>query len=156
MAHPLLVVIIKYVPMFFLLGKIYKINKMKTLNRLMTNICSDKLAESRDFYVKLFDFQVDFDSDWFVHLISKDKQLELGIIARTNQIVPKEYQNAPQGFYVTFVVERADDVFEIALKENFEVIEEPTDTFYGQRRLLLKDPNGMLVDVSSAIPNFQF
>jgi hypothetical protein len=31
----------------------------KTSNRMMTNICSDNLAESRDFYTKLFDFSVD-------------------------------------------------------------------------------------------------
>jgi len=121
----------------------------------MTNICSDKLAESRDFYTKLFDFNVDYDSDWFVHLISKDKQHELGIISRNSEIVPDGFQNNPQGFYVTFVVENADDVFEIAKREGLEVLSEPSDTFYGQRRLLLKDPNGTLVDVSSPIPNFE-
>jgi len=127
---------------------------MKTVNRLMTNICSDNLSASKDFYTKLFDFQVDFDSDWFVHLISKDKQLELGIIDRTNEIVPKEYQNTPAGFYISFVVESSDDIFDNAVKEKFEILEEPIDTMYGQRRLLLKDPNGTLVDVSSPIPNF--
>lgn len=121
------------------------------INRLLINICSDNLVESRDFYTRLFDFQIDYDSDWFVHLISKDKQLELGIIERTNQIVPTEYQNLPQGFYVTFVVENVDDIYEIAKKANFEVIEKPNNTFYGQRRLLLKDPYGTLVDVSSPI-----
>ena len=95
---------------------------MKTINRLVINICSDKLTESRDFYTKLFDFKVDYDSNWFVHLISKDKQLELGIIDRSNQIVPKEYQNMPQGFYVTFVVDNADYIYEIASKENFEIV----------------------------------
>lgn len=129
---------------------------MKTINRLMTNICSDKLPESKAFYTKLFDFEINFDSDWFIHLVSKDQQLELGIIDRTNQIVPKGYQNLPQGFYITFVVESADDLFKIAVEENFEVVEAPTDTPYGQRRLLLKDPNEMLVDISSPIPNFQF
>lgn len=121
----------------------------------MTNICSDNLAESRDFYTKLFDFNVDYDSDWFVHLISKDKKLELGIIDRTNEIVPKEFQNSPQGFYVTFVVDNADEMFKIAESENFEIVSEPTNTFYGQRRLLLKDPNGTLVDISSPIKNFE-
>ena len=128
---------------------------MRTINRMMTNICSDKLAESRDFYTKLFDFNVDYDSDWFVHLISKDKQLELGIINGTSEIVPNGFQNNPQGFYVTFVVENADDVFEIAKSEGLEVLSEPSDTFYGQKRLLLKDPNGTLVDVSSPMPNFE-
>ncbi len=122
----------------------------------MTNICSDNLAASRDFYTKLFDFKVDFDSDWFVHLISKDKNLELGIIDRTNEIVPKDFQNNPQGFYVTFVVDNADEIFRIAESEKFEIISEPKDTFYGQRRLLLKDPNGTLVDISSPINGFKF
>ena len=124
------------------------------IDRMMTNICSDNLAESRDFYVTLFDFNVDYDSDWFVHLISKDKQLELGIISRTSEIVPKGFQNGPKGFYITFVVESADAVYEIAKKNGLEIMAEPEDTFYGQRRLLLKDPNGALVDVSSPMPNF--
>ncbi len=129
---------------------------MKKINRIMTNICSDNLAESRDFYTKLFDFKVDYDSDWFIHLISKDKKLELGIIDRTNEIVPKGFQNNPQGFYITFVVDNVDAVFKIAESEKFEIISEPTDTFYGQRRLLLKDPNGTLVDISSPIKDFEF
>ncbi len=122
----------------------------------MTNICSDNLPESRNFYTKLFDFNVDFDSDWFIHLISKDKKLELGIIDRTNDILPKDFQDNPQGFYVTFVVDNADEIFQIAESEKFEIINEPTDTFYGQRRLLLKDPNGVLVDISSPIEGFNF
>ena len=121
----------------------------------MTNICSDNLKESRDFYTKLFDFRVDYDSDWFVHLISRDKKLELGIIDRTNEIVPEEFQNYPQGFYVTFVVDSADEIFKVAESEKFEIVSAPTDTFYGQRRLLLKDPNGALVDISSPIKNFR-
>lgn len=129
---------------------------MKTINRIMTNICSNNLAESRDFYTKLFDFDVDYDSDWFIHLISKDKKLELGIINRTSEIVPKDFQSIPQGFYITFVVDNADEIFKIAELEKFEVISEPTDTFYGQRRLLLKDPNGTLVDISSPINGFEF
>lgn len=129
---------------------------MKTINRIMTNICSENLTESRDFYTKLFDFKVDYDSDWFVHLISKDKKLELGIISRTNEILPKDFQNKPQGFYVTFVVNNTDEIYKIAESEKFEIISEPKDTFYGQRRLLLKDPNGTLVDVSSPIKGFEF
>lgn len=128
---------------------------MKTIQRLMTNICSDKLAESKDYYTKLFDFNVEYDSDWFIHLISNDKQLELGIISRTSEIVLDTIKDLPQGFYITFVVENTDEVFEIAKNEGFEIISEPSDTFYGQRRLILKDPNGAIVDVSSPIPNIQ-
>ena len=122
----------------------------------MTNICSDNLVESKYFYTKLFDFNVDYDSDWFIHLISKDKKIELGIIDKRNEIVHKDVQNHPQGFYITFVVDNADEIFKIAALENFEIVHKPTNTFYGQRRLLLKDPNGTLVDVSSPIKDFEF
>ena len=129
---------------------------MQKVNRIMTNICSDKLAESKYFYTKLFDFEVDYDSDWFVHLISKDKKLELGIIDRSNEIVPEGFQNSPQGFYITFVVDNVDPLFSIAESEKFKIVSEPMDTFYGQRRLLLEDPDGSLVDISSPIKGFTF
>ncbi|MEO1021970.1 MAG: VOC family protein [Bacteroidota bacterium] len=127
---------------------------MNAIHRIMTNICSDQLAETRDFYTVLFDFGVDYDSDWFVHLISKDKQFELGVMKRDHELVPDGFQQNPQGFYITFVVSSADTVYEQAKAHGFEILEEPTDTFYGQRRVLLKDPNGALVDVSSPIPGF--
>lgn len=126
---------------------------MEKLNRIMTNICSTNLTESRDFYIKLFDFNVDYDSEWFVHLISKDKKLELGIIDQNTELIPQEFQSYPKGFYITFVVQDVDKIFETALSEKLDVISEPSDTFYGQRRLLLKDPNGVLIDISSPIQN---
>ena len=124
---------------------------MAILNRIMTNICSDKLIETKSFYTKLFDFNVNYDSDWFIHLVSKDKKFELGIIDKSNDLVPEGFQNSPQGFYITFVVESADELLAVAKAEEFEIVSEPEDTVYGQRRLLLRDPNGTLVDISSLI-----
>lgn len=129
---------------------------MNKINRILTNICSDNLNESNNFYTTLFDFKVDFESDWFVHLISKENNLELGIIDRTHNLVPKDFQKQPQGFYITFVVDNVDAIFEKAKSSKFEIVSEPEDTFYGQRRLLLKDLDGTLVDVSSPIENFEF
>ncbi len=129
---------------------------MKTLTRMMTNILSDQLEESKVFYTRLFDFEVDFESDWFIHLISKDKQLELGIIQAGHAIVPESTQPNNGGYYITFVVDNADEVFEIAKAKGLKILSEPENTFYGQRRLLLEDPNGTMVDVSSPIPHFEF
>ncbi|WP_310555723.1 VOC family protein [Flavobacterium sp.] len=117
----------------------------------MTNICSLQISESRDFYTKLFDFAIDYDSEWFVHLISKDKQLELGIIEMNSEIVPKDIRKEPTGTYITFVVDNVDEVFETAKKNKYEVIQSPENTFYGQRRMLLKDPNMYIIDISSPI-----
>ena len=127
---------------------------MKSIHRLMVNICSEKLEESKTFYTRLFDFTVEYDSNWFVHLVSEKNNLELGIIDASSEVVPDSLNAVASGFYITFVVESAEHIFEIAQKEKFEILEAPVDTAYGQRRVLLKDPNGVVVDVSSPIPNF--
>lgn len=122
----------------------------------MTNLCSDHLLASKYFYTTLFRLNVNFDSDWFVQLQDEKTGLELGIILRTSEIVPKDYQDTPQGCYLTFVVDEVEPYFEMAEQENFPIVQTPHDTFYGQRRLLLRDPDGTLIDISAPIPNFQF
>ena len=118
--------------------------------RILTNICSDDLNKSKDFYVDLLDFKVKFDSDWYVQLCSpEDSEIEYGIIQRDHELVPKEYQNTPNGMYVTFVVENVDVIYEKALKMGIDIIQEPSNEFYGQRRFLTKDPNGCLIDICS-------
>lgn len=118
--------------------------------RILTNICSDDLQKSKEFYVNLLDFQVKYDSDWYVQLCSqKDAEIEYGIIQKDHVLVPEEYQNAPNGMYVTFVVEDVDVVYSKAVDMGILIIQEPRNEFYGQRRFLVKDPNGCLIDICS-------
>lgn len=119
------------------------------INRLLTNLCSDNLEESKVFYTSLFDFAVDYDSDWFVHLISEGQALELGLMQLTHELVPEEYRGKPTGMYLTLVVDDVMAIYENARKLGYNVLKEPELTFYGQKRLLLVDPGGVLVDVSS-------
>lgn len=121
------------------------------IDRMMTNICSEQLSESRDFYTKLFDFTIDYDSDWFIHLISTDKKLELGIIDINSEIVTKDIRKQPTGTYITFVVDNVDELYKIAKTNEFKIVQSPVDTFYGQRRMLLKDPNNYIIDISSPV-----
>jgi len=124
---------------------------METLNRLLINIVSQQLEGSTKFYTELFDFRVDYESDWFVHLISEKNNLELGIITPTSEVTPKGLGDTSNGFYLTFVVDNVDEIYKKATTAELTIIEKPKDTFYGQRRLLLKDPNGVILDVSSPV-----
>jgi len=121
------------------------------IKRLMTNVCSKDLVKSRDFYTTLFAFTVNYDSDWFVHLISEGRELELGIISETHEVVPKQSQGNVCGAYLTFVVEDVDSFFNKAKKLKFNVIQAPEMTSYGQKRLLLQAPEGTVCDVSSPV-----
>ena len=71
---------------------------MKEIKRLITNICTDDVQSSKHFYTKILDFQVAFDSDWYVQLIATDKSYELGLISRSSEVIPADYQKQPQGF----------------------------------------------------------
>lgn len=121
-----------------------------SLSRILTNICADDLAACRDFYVQLLGFEVKYDSDWYVQLGAPGLlKLEFGIIKRTNDLVPKAYQTAPTGMYVTFVVPDVDEIYKKAQEMGAKVIQEPHNEFYGQRRFLVLDPAGCLIDVCS-------
>jgi catechol 2,3-dioxygenase-like lactoylglutathione lyase family enzyme len=121
-----------------------------SFSRILTNICSDRLAESRDFYVRLLDFEINYDSDWYVQLrCPRNAELEFGIIDRAHSLVPPEYRRAPTGMYVTFVVDDVDTIYAKALRLGLTILQEPKNEFYGQRRFLTVDPNGCLIDICS-------
>ncbi len=121
-----------------------------SFSRILTNICADDLAACRDFYVQLLGFVVKYDSHWYVQLGAPGPlELEFGIIKRTHDLVPKAYQTAPTGMYVTFVVPDVDEVYKKAQEMGSKIIQEPRNEFYGQRRFLVLDPAGCLIDVCS-------
>ncbi|MEZ8143496.1 VOC family protein [Enterovibrio sp. FF113] len=118
--------------------------------RILTNICSDDLQKSKEFYVELLGFNVKYDSDWYVQLCSpEDSEIEYGIIQRNHDLVPRDYQKPPTGMYVTFVVKDVDATYQTALTMGLPILQEPRNEFYGQRRFLVKDPNGCLIDICS-------
>ncbi len=118
--------------------------------RAFFSVLSTDLARSRDWYTSLFGYRVEFDSDWFVHLQDPDTPtLELGLIARDHEIVDERMRPHPTGGVVTLVVDDVDGLHAEAVSRGIEVVQPPTDLFYGQRRLLIVDPDGQVLDVSS-------
>lgn len=118
--------------------------------KILTNICSDNLPESKKFYVELLGFIVKYESDWYVQLCSPDDHsIEYGIIQKDHSLVPKKFQQSPTGMYVTFVVASVDSTYEKALSMKIPILQAPHNEFYGQRRFLIEDPNGCLIDICS-------
>jgi len=120
------------------------------IQRSFYSLFSEDPASTAEWYRSHFGFEVTFDSDWFVHLRAPANELlELGIIDRSHEIVPEAHRLAPAGGMLTLVVDDVDEVHRRLVADGHHVIEEPRDLFYGQRRMLLADPTGALVDVSS-------
>ncbi len=123
------------------------------MERTISKICSNNLHDSKDFYISLVNFRVVFENTLFVHLAYPYQCVELGIIKMNAGTEPMFFAKHPQDFYIKLVVEDVDGTFETVLKNEFHVISEPHSTYYGKRRFLLKDPNGIFVEVSSMFPN---
>lgn len=123
------------------------------LRRAFPTILSDRLPETRDFYVRLLGFEVAFDSDFYVALRTPEDDdgtvCELGIWAVGHEMVPPPYRADPAGIVLTFVVDDVDALHVEARRQQIPVVAPPRDQFYGRRRMLVTDPNGLLVDVSS-------
>ena len=134
-----------------------------TVQRAFPTILSDRLPETRDFYVELLGFGVTYESDWFIGLSTgvgmtapafgpseaPDSAQELGIWRVDHDLVPASHRAEPAGILLTFVVDDVDAVHALARRNKLPVVAPPRDLFFGRRQMLVCDPNGVLVDVSS-------
>ncbi|MEE9313379.1 MAG: VOC family protein [Rhizobiaceae bacterium] len=120
------------------------------MQRFFFNILSSDVARSKKFYMDLLDMHVHFDSEWFVILKpAGDTPYELGIIDKNHEIAPDAAVGAIKGIYPTFVVDDVEASHAKAIQMKAEILEPPTDMFYGQRRMLVRDLDGTVIDISA-------
>lgn len=123
------------------------------MKRAFTNILSINVNEAANFYQDLLGLDRHFDSDWFIILTHVEcPNFELGILERKNPLVPNEADKSPAGVMLTFVVEDVELIYKKAKNMDVRIIENPTNTPYGQRRMIIEDLDGTIVDISSLIP----
>jgi catechol 2,3-dioxygenase-like lactoylglutathione lyase family enzyme len=121
-----------------------------TIDRVLFNILVKDLTTSAAFYRRLGNFEQIYTSDWFIVLsVPGHSGFQLGLIDHVSEFAPRHAWGSPAGGYVTLVV---DDVFAAlarAREMGVEIIEEPVALAYGQTRALIRDPNGLIVDLST-------
>ncbi|MGW0484310.1 VOC family protein [Nonomuraea sp. NPDC003214] len=113
-------------------------------------ICTDKVAESRDFYVERFGFEVTFEADWYVSL--RRGAYELALLDHTHPTLPEAYRKRAAGVLLNFEVADVDAewrrlVVDGGLKPELELRSED----FGQRHFIVADPTGVLIDVITNI-----
>lgn len=124
------------------------------INSFYPVICSDKIQESLDFYVKNLGFTITFEADWYVSLRKKDKkQYELAILDHTHPTIPKGFNKPVQGLLLNFEVDKVDVEYERLIKNsNLPLFLDIKDEHFGQRHFIIADPNGVLIDIIQVIP----
>lgn len=117
-------------------------------------ICTDKMAESKAFYLNNFPFEVTFESDWYVSLRSNgERPFELAILNYRHETIPEGFKKPlTGGLLVNFEVEDVDSVYRTFRDASLPIHLELRSEDFGQRHFITSDPNGVLIDVIKVIP----
>lgn len=113
-------------------------------------ITAADIAAQRDFYVRHFAAEVVFEADWFVFL-----SLPVAGGARSLAFMTPDHPSKPpgpepfdgKGMILTVQVADAAAAFEAAKAGGARVTYPLADEPWGQRRFMLSDPAGVLIDV---------
>jgi catechol 2,3-dioxygenase-like lactoylglutathione lyase family enzyme len=119
------------------------------VTRVLPNICTDRMEETRDFYAGLLDFVVGFEHPgWYIQMASQaNPQLQIGIVRRGHEFTPAAFQQAAQGVIISVQVEDIDATYAKVLERGFRIAHELRDESFGMRRFMVADPNGLLVNL---------
>jgi catechol 2,3-dioxygenase-like lactoylglutathione lyase family enzyme len=117
-------------------------------------ICTEKVAESRHFYMTHLGFELTFDSDWYVSMILPNKpKYQLALIDCHHETMPEAYRHKPaQGLILNFEVDEVDSEYARLQAAGLPFIVPLRDEAFGQRHFIVADPSGVLVDVIKIIP----
>ena len=122
------------------------------MNSLFPAICSNAIEESKEFYVSLLGFKPVFAIDWYVQLQSPtDKNLQLAFVQQNHASVPAGFQQSPRGVIVTVEMDDVDAVYKRARSLGHKMVLELRDEDWGQRHFMVRDPNGLLLDLVQMI-----
>jgi uncharacterized glyoxalase superfamily protein PhnB len=114
---------------------------------LMTN----DVAATAAFYQRHFEFQVMFESDWYVSLRLDD--WELAILDASHPTIPAGFRNvATSGVLLNLEVDDVDALYERLLGDGLEPVLPLRSETFGQRHAIFVGPGSVLIDVITPIP----
>jgi len=116
-----------------------------SIRRVVPDLSSERLDESRAFYVDVLGFEVAMDLGSVVTLASPaNPTAQITLMRRdgSRRLLPQ----------VTIEVADVDAVYNEAVRRGARVLFPPTDESWGVRRFFLFDPNDVVINVMSHRP----
>lgn len=117
-------------------------------------LMTDRVADTARFYEDHFRFSRQFDSDWYIHLQSReDASVNLAVLDRSHPTIPAARRGQQvSGLLLNFEVSNVDAEYERAIAQGLDVLLAIRDEDFGQRHFIVQDPNGVMIDVIQPIP----
>jgi predicted enzyme related to lactoylglutathione lyase len=111
--------------------------------RVVPDITSDRVDESRKFYTEFLGFNIGMDMGWIVTFVSPQNP--------TAQLTIIRAQLQAQSPAVSIEVADIDSVHAKAVAQGIKIVYPLTSEPWGVRRFFATDPNGVVINVMSHI-----
>lgn len=106
---------------------------------VVPNISSERVAETRDFFVELLGFEVAMDSGWIATVASPtNPAVQVSVIAEGQD---------PAAPGISVEVDDVDAVHAAAVERGVEIVYPLRDEEWGLRRFMVREPSGTIVNV---------
>jgi len=125
-----------------------KEQKIKNM-RLNTGIITDKLEETKSFYVNKLGFTIVWEADWFMLLATPNEADTISFLSPKH--LNQELSNfrepfSGKGIYLTVEVDNVDLYFEEIKKSGIDIALNIRSEEWGDRHFAVIDPNNIAID----------
>ncbi len=125
---------------------------MIKLNSSFPVFTVENIDEAKEFYLTNFGFNVAFENEWYIHLVS-ESGIQVGFLLPNQPTQPDIFKRSYSGSGVIFSLEvdNVDFAYSEAKRQSLNIALELRSEDWGQRHFCIKDPNGVYLDIVQAI-----
>lgn len=117
-----------------------------TIKRIVPNISSNKLDESKEFYINFLGLTLAMDMKWILTFASNSNPTaQISIVQNDNP------DNSNSNITLSIEVSDIDELYDKAKSLNYEITYQITNEPWGVRRFFVKDPNGVTINLMTHI-----
>lgn len=118
------------------------------IKRIDVTFSTEKLQESKDFYMRHFGFELAFESNWYIELVTPKR--DAGISFTLPEREEGEFFNG-RGCILSLEVDDVDAEYKRLQKEGLLIYQEIQEKPWGERSFVIDDPNGVHVYIYKLI-----
>jgi catechol 2,3-dioxygenase-like lactoylglutathione lyase family enzyme len=112
------------------------------IKRVVPDIKSDRIEESRDFYAGFLGFQIGMDMGWVITFVSRSNPTAQVTVMRRDESATVQPQ-------MSIEVDDVDRAHAVAIERNLNIVYPLSDEPWGVRRFFVADPNGVVINILS-------
>ncbi|REH52509.1 putative enzyme related to lactoylglutathione lyase [Tenacibaculum gallaicum] len=115
------------------------------MRRIVPNIYSNNIKESKEFYTDFLGMNLEMDMGWILTFVSRNNETAQISVFRNEENKPLNNSSV----FLSIEVTDIDNWYVRAKKQNIEIVYPITNENWGVRRFFIKDPNGVTINLLS-------